>query len=209
MPVFIERGRAILPLHRSRVGTLVIAACLSLSAATTATAQAGFIKPERHDSLTSRIRTSFLLFRDTLRTVDSRSALLQRDIRFASNAVLISRARSIEQACTASLGMLDETRKTLFTPEAIQKLAADRRVALERSFEQLKITLGSCTTEFQQLATERGVDLKGRGATHSGRNQDSIENFESAAVYYLGVLGVRIRPYGSGENPYAGGGREN
>jgi hypothetical protein len=156
------------------------------------------------------VRDSYLSIRDTLRSVSAKSAILQRDARSSSDAVLLSRARGLDAACRASLRHLDRSREMMLAPGPGQRVPAPRRTALDRSFIELRATLTACGQEYRELSKrERVGEMRTRGVNQALKNQQAVRSFEAAADPYLLSLGVRIRPYGAGANPYAGGARKN
>ena len=151
------------------------------------------------------MRDSYVLFRDTLHAVSARSALLQRDLRSASDALLHSRARGIEIACTASLSLLVRSRNAMLGVPLARRATAPQRTALDKSLTELRTTLTSCSTEFKALAARDSTgEPRDRARGQAVKNLASIRNFEGAADPFLLSLGIRVRPYGAGANPYAG-----
>jgi hypothetical protein len=168
-------------------------------------AQGGFIKPEALDSASAAIHDSYVSVRDTLRAVSGKSSILQRDIRSASDAVLLSRARGLEAACSASLRHLDRSRSRILESELGRRAPAPRRTAVDRALLELRATLTTCAAEYQGMnrLDQMGL-MKERGASLALKNQMAIREFEGAAEPYLLSLGIRVRPHGAGANPYAG-----
>lgn len=168
-------------------------------------AQGGFIKPEVLDSASAAIHDSYVSVRDTIRAVSGKSSILQRDIRSASDAVLLSRARGLEAACSASLRHLDRSRSRILESELARRAPAPRRTAMDRALLELRATLTTCATEYKGMSR---LDLMGlmkeRGANLALKNQIAIREFEGAAEPYLLSLGIQVRPHGAGANPYAG-----
>lgn len=156
------------------------------------------------------MRDSYLSIRDTLRSVSAKSATLQRDVRTSSDAVLLSRARGLEAACNASLRHLDRSRELMLASNPGQRVPAPRRTTLDRSFIELRATLTACGQAYREMSKrERVGEMRSRGVNQAVKNQQTIRSFEAAAEPYMLSLGVRIRPYGSGANPYAGGTRQH
>jgi hypothetical protein len=168
-------------------------------------AQGGFIKPEVLDSASAAIHDSYVSVRDTLRSVSGKSSLLLRDIRSASNAVLFSRARGLEAACSASLRHLDRSRSRMLDSELARRAPAPRRTAMDRALLELRATLATCAEEYKGMnRLDQMGQMKERGASLALKNQIAIRNFEGTAEPYLLSLGIRVRPHGAGANPYAG-----
>jgi hypothetical protein len=183
---------------------------LALAAASPAMAQSDFVRPEALDSASAQMRDSYVLVRDTLRQVNAGSALLQRDVRIGSEAVLISRARMLESSCSASLRQLDLARREMLASKLAPRAPAPRRTALDKSLTDLRSVLLTCVSEYQKLGTRaQAPEIRGRGIAQSRTNQQAVRNFESAADAYLLSLGIKVRPFGAGENPLAGTSRVN
>lgn len=168
-------------------------------------AQGGFIKPEVLDSSSAVMRDSYVSVRDTLRAVTGKSAIFQRDSRSASGAVLLSRSRGLEAACSASLRHLDRSRSRMLESGPARRAPAPRRTALDRAFLELRATLTTCASEYKSMnRVDQAEEIRARGVRLAVRNQVTIRDFESAAEMYLLSIGIRVRPHGAGANPYAG-----
>ena len=156
------------------------------------------------------MRDTYVSVRDTLRVVSGKSAMLQRDIRSATDAMLRSRARSLDAACTASLRHLDRSRERMLMTAAAQRAPTPRRTALDRAFIELRATLTTCAAEYQGMSHfDKAEEMRARGVSIAAKNQLAIRNFEIAAEPFLLSLGIRVRPHGAGANPYAGTSRTN
>ena len=156
------------------------------------------------------MRDTYVSVRDTLRVVSGKSAILQRDIRSATDAVLLSRARGLDAACAASLRHLDRSRARMLETAAARRVPAPRRTALDRAFIELRATLATCAAEYKGMShIEKAEEMRARGVNIAAKNQLAIRNFEIAAEPYLLSLGIRVRPHGAGANPYAGTSRTN
>jgi len=151
------------------------------------------------------MRDSYIAFRDTLHAVTSTSAMLQRDSRISSEAVLTTRARNIEFACSTSLRFLDRTRMAMLEGGPGTRAPLPRRTTLDKSFIELRAALSTCSTEFKELSRrEKAGEIRDRGVVQAGKNLVAIRNFEGAADPFFQSLRIRVRPYGSGANTYAG-----
>lgn len=169
----------------------------------------GFIKPEVLEPAAIVMRDSYSSVRDTLRAVSGKSAILQRDVRSATDAVLLSRARGLESGCSASLRHLDRSRDLILGSSGLGSRApAPRRTVLDRSLIELRSALTTCATEYKGMSSWARVgEMRARGVNIASRNQIAIRNFEAAAEPYLLSVGIKMRPYGSGANSYAGSSR--
>ena len=156
------------------------------------------------------MRDSYVSVRDTLRLVSGKSAILMRDVRSATDAVLLSRARGLDAACTASLRHLDRSRTKLLESEMTRRAPAPRRTTLDRAIIELRAALTTCSAEFKGMSSPgKGEEMRARGVNIAAKSQLAIRNFENAAEPYLLSLGIRVRPHGAGANPYAGTSRVN
>lgn len=170
----------------------------------------GFIKPEVLDSASAVLRDNYVSVRDTLRAVTGKVAILQRDLRSASDAVLLSRARGLDAACSAALRHLDRSRSGTLGSERGRRAPAPRRTAADRAFIELRATLVECGTEYKAInRLDQASQVRDRGTGVGIKAQLAIRNFEEAAEAYLLSLGIRVRPFGSGANPYAGSSQRN
>jgi hypothetical protein len=170
--------------------------------------QSGFIKPQILDSASAALREGYIATRDTLRAVSGKSALLQRDIRSSTDAMLLSRARNLEVLCTASLRQLDRSRVRLLDGEVARRAPAPRRTALDRSIIELRAALTTCASEYRSMSLPESAEaMRARGVNVALKNQVAVRSFENTAELYLLSVGIRVRPHGSGSNPYAGSAR--
>lgn len=166
-----------------------------------------FVRPENFDSATVRIRESFIALRDTLHSITAGSARLQRDLQSASGPVLVSHARVVRNACSNSLKGVDGAREGMFAGRPVTDIPLTRRTALDRSFIQLRAALVQCAADFSELsAAGQGQRIRDVGMSRLLPSREAIRNFEAAGDIYLRSLRVRVRPFGAGESPLAGGG---
>jgi hypothetical protein len=133
-----------------------------------------------------------------------------RDVRSASDAVLLSRARGLETACSASLRHLDRSRAGILESERGRRAPAPRRTGFERAYLDVRATLATCAAEYKGMSRmDQAGQMREQGVSIALKNQLGIRAFEGAAESYLMSLGIRVRPYGAGANPYAGSSRRN
>ena len=156
------------------------------------------------------MRDDYVSVRATLRVVSGKAAILQRDIRTATDAVLRSRARALDDACGASLSDLTRAQGRMLEPGMARRVPVPRRAALDRAFLELRSALTACGKEYKAMSgREKGEEMRARGVSIAAKTQVAIRNFEIAAEPYLLSLGIRVRPHGAGANPYAGTTRTN
>lgn len=124
--------------------------------------------------------------------------------------MLFSRARGLEAACAASLRHLDRSRASILASERGRRASAPRRTGFERAYIDVRATLATCTAGYKGISRmNQAGEMREQGVSIALKNQLAIRAFESAAESYLMSLGIRVRPYGAGPNPYAGSSRRN
>jgi hypothetical protein len=90
------------------------------------------------------------------------------------------------------------------TPPA--KVPVARRTALDQKFADLKASLSQCSTDFKAMTElHKAQEIKESGVTRLLQTENAIQSFETAGYTYMLSLGVKIRPYGAGVSPLAGG----
>lgn len=173
-------------------------------------AQAGYVKPEVLDSASARLRDHYVSLRDTLHIVTGGSAVLQRDVRYASDPVVLSRARRIESACNSSLRGLDQGQEEMLNSGPGRKAPTDRRVSLQKSFNELNAALTACSRDFKVMG-ERGNEpqIRNEGPGKLNQVQVAVRNFEGSADEFLRSVGIRVRPHGAGPSSLAGSPQSN
>ena len=175
---------------------------------TPASAQA-FIKPDALDSTRARIRSSYVILRDTLHSVTSGSSLLQRDLRSGSPAILLSRVRTIGRACRNGSRIWSDSRDGLLESPAAVTVPRQVRAALDQRLRELREALTTCSSEFDELAAPGHVqDIRDHATPRALKAQTAVRNFEEAARHYLASLRITVRPRGAGPSPFASGGTQ-
>lgn len=183
---------------------LIVCAIL-MGAASPIAAQSSVVMPERLSPEQLSVRNAYLVLRDSLHAVEAGGARLVRDKRGSSDASLSSRARVISRGCVASLGLIDSARVRMMAIESDNPRVRERRSNLSDSFTELAAGLGKCQTEFTRLADPANVEeLRGYGFGRAEAIREIIQHFNKMSVEYLRILGIEIRPIGSGANPLAG-----
>lgn len=173
-------------------------------------AQGGFIRPDpKLDSAAVSARDAYLVLRDTLRTIDAASSRLTRDIRSGTGALLLSRVRAIRAGCAAALRAEEPARKNLLAAEVAQRTPTVRRTELEQSITELRAALTRCVEEYTgYVDRERPEEVRNTGNQLASATITTSHKFERIAERYLLAVGVKIRPYGAGPNPFAGSARQ-
>jgi hypothetical protein len=157
------------------------------------------------DSARAELRDALVVFRDSLITVDGAAARLQRDFRLASAPSLLSRARTMRDACARSLQTVPTTRATL----QAAKLTHPRRLQLRRelviALDSLKDVLRYCETEFSAMSKpEQAEVVRGYGNDRATRVQAGLRSYERTLRGFLQVMGIRVLPLGVPGSPSAG-----
>jgi len=153
------------------------------------------------------MRDDYLVFRDTLRAIDAASARLNRDIRTASGALLLSRTRAVRTACSNALRGVDSARRDLLESPYAVRSPLRARNDVSKTQSELRLALSQCVAEFEQYADPaRASAIRDTGTRSASDAVTVAKKFERAAEAFLGSLGITVRPYGAGDgpNPFAG-----
>jgi hypothetical protein len=154
------------------------------------------------DSARAGLRDALLVLRDTLNTIDGAAARLQRDFRAASEPSLVSRARTMYQACARSGRTIPPTRQAVQDFNLNDPVKAKRRQELLGSMDRLKEAVVRCETEFAAMSrSDQGERVRGYGNDRAIRVQTAIRGYEMALRDFLGVMGIRVQPLGAGSRP--------
>jgi len=154
------------------------------------------------DSARAALRDNLLVFRDTLNTVDGAAARLQRDFREASGASLISRARTMSQACARSVRTVPPTRHTVQSFKLTEPAKLKQRQDLLNSLDQLKEALVRCETEFAAMSQpDQAEQVRGYGNDKATRTLTAIHTYEMALRDFFVTMGIRVEPLGAGSRP--------
>jgi hypothetical protein len=167
----------------------------------------GFIKPDpKLDSASASMRDGYLEFRDTLRTIDAASFRLNRDIRTASGALLLSRTRAVRSACANALRWVDPARQNLLGSPNAGRVPQRARDDVTKTQAELRLALSHCVAEFDEYSDLARANAVRDVGTRSASDAVLVaKKFERAAEAFLSTLGITVRPYGAGAtNPFAG-----
>jgi hypothetical protein len=154
------------------------------------------------------MRDEYLVFRDTLRAIDAASSRLSRDIRTASDALLLSRTRAVRTACSNALRGVDSARQDLLESPYAVRASLRARNDVSKAQGELRLALSQCVAEFDQYADlARAASIRDAGSRSASDAVMVGKKFERAAEAFLASLGITVRPYGAGEgpNPFASG----
>jgi hypothetical protein len=169
-------------------------------------AQGTVVRPEAPlDSARAALRDNLLTFRDSLRTIDAAAARLHRDYRQASEAILLSRARVMTQACTRSVRNVPLARRAVQVSVASNDARRQSRRDLLGALERLNRVLTRCQTEFSGLSRPgQGERVRGYGNNWAIRIQSGLREYERVLDRYLNAMGIQIQPAGSRSPVLAG-----
>ena len=167
-----------------------------------------WVRPEAPlDSARAALRDDLLTFRDSLRTIDAAAARLQRDYRQASEAVLLSRARVMTQACERSVRNVPLARRAVQLSAASNDARQQTRRDLLEALDRLNRVLTGCQTEFSALSQRgQGERVRGYGNDRAIRIQSGLREYERVLARYLNAMGIRIHPADSRSPVLAGWG---
>lgn len=150
------------------------------------------------------LRDSYLAYRDTLRTIDASTALLLRDIRGRSDALVLSRARAVASACAASRRGLEPTRSAMLESPAVADARPATRQRVADRFAELAVALDACIRDFSPVRSIADVPgFLDRGPAPAVTARDASNQLERAAEVLLKSLHIDIRPFGAGPSPFA------
>lgn len=153
------------------------------------------------------MRNNYLVFRDSLRAIDAASSRLNRDIRTASGALLLSRARAVRNACSNALRTVDSARQDLLGSPYAVRSPQRARDDVSKAQGELRLALTHCVTQFDEYSDPAKATAVRDIGTQSVSDAVTVgKKFERAAEAFLGTLGITVRPYGAGDapNPFAG-----
>lgn len=169
-------------------------------------AQGTVVHPEAPlDSARAALRDDLLTFRDSLLTIDAAAARLHRDYRQASEAVLLSRARVMTEACTRSVRNVPLARRAVQVSAASSDARRQTRRDLLGALDRLNRVLTGCQTEFTGLSQRgQGERVRGYGNDSAIRIQSGLREYERVLARYLNAMGIRIHPADSRSPVLAG-----
>jgi hypothetical protein len=154
------------------------------------------------DSARAAVRDAVLVLRDSLLTIDAAAARLQRDYQAASSQWLLSRARSMYDACARSARTLPSTRLAVQRGQLNEPLKVKRRQELLGAMDHLKEALGTCESEFEAMSKPGQAErVRGYGNDRATRVQSALRRYEVTLRDFLGTMGIRVLPLGVGAAP--------
>lgn len=169
-------------------------------------AQGTVVRPEpRLDAGRVALRDTLLQFRDSLNSVAAAASRLQRDFRQSSAASLLSRARTMHQACARSLRTLPGARKTVLEAEAANPRQLQRRGEMVAALDQLQKALVRCQADFAAMSRAGEAErVRGYGNDRAGRVVAAMRRYEGVLGQFLSSMGIKVNPLGAGTRPLAG-----
>jgi hypothetical protein len=183
--------------------TWLLLGCLLWPAGVTAQT---IMRPEPPlDSARAALRDALLVLRDSLNTVDGAAARLQRDFRQSSEASLLSRARSMREACARSIRTVGPTRRVLRAAHLSEVPRARRRGELIAALDRLKGVLSRCETEFAAMSGPgQGERVRGYANDRATPVLAALRKYEQTLRDFFDVMKIRVMPLSSSPRPAAG-----
>ena len=136
---------------------------------------------EAVDATHARVRDALVMLRDTLNLVDAAVGRMQRDVARSSDAVLVSRSRTLRDRCqrgavTASSVGRTATEAGLPSPDPKRRL-----VQLRSALDSLQAALTECEKVFGEMsAAPKAEELRGYAVSRALKAQSAIRRYESA-----------------------------
>jgi hypothetical protein len=150
------------------------------------------------DSARAALRDDLLTFRDSLSTIDAAAARLYRDYRQASEAILLSRARVMTEACTRGGRNVPLARRSVQASQASNQARRQTRKELLGALDRLTKVLTGCQAEFQSFSRPgQGEAVRGYGNNRAIRIQAGLREYERVLARYLHAMGIKVGPLGS------------
>ena len=178
---------------------------LLMAGAAPATAQTVIRPAPPLDSARAAVRDALLVLRDSLGTIGSAAARLQRDYQEASGAALLSRARSMQEACTRSKITVPSTREAVLETKVSEPQRVKQQQELVGALDRLKNALTRCESEFTEMSRPGQSEVvRGYGNDKATRLQQEVQRYERSLNEYLGVMGIRVTPAGAEAHPSSG-----
>jgi len=157
------------------------------------------------DSARAALRDALVLLSDSLGTIDAAAARLQRDYREASGPSLLSRARTMHEACTRSIGMVPPTRDRVLATKVSESQRIKHQRELVSALDQLKTALNHCESEFAKMSQPGQSEIvRGYGNDRATKVQDALRSYERTLREFFGVMGIRVIPPGAETKPSSG-----
>jgi hypothetical protein len=167
-------------------------------------AQTVIVPAKPLDAPRARVRNTLLMVRDSLITVNSATARLQRDYRHTSAALLTQRARTVAEACARSSRVLPSAR------DAISQLVSDERQlhrtreGFLQAIDSLRTAMDRCQAEFAAMAVPgKGEEVRGYGNRRAEPIIDALNGYDAAANSYFKTWQMDVRPLGARPSPLA------
>lgn len=154
------------------------------------------------DSARAALRDAVLVLRDSLVTIDAAAARLQRDYQAASGQSLLSRARSMYDACGRSRRTVPATRLAVQSANLSQPVKVKRRREVVAALDQLKQALDRCELEFAAMSKPGQAErVRGYANDRASRVQRALRHYELALRDFLGTMDIKVLPLGVSAGP--------
>jgi hypothetical protein len=145
------------------------------------------------DSTRSALRDVLGILRDSLLAVNGAAVRLQRDVRQASNASLLSRARVMRDACAGSSPALGVARGEVTGLRLPQADRAKSRRELVNALNRLEVALTRCETDFAAMSQDGQAEtVRGYAYNRSLRLQKVMQGYEAALRRFLDLMGMQL-----------------
>lgn len=147
------------------------------------------------DSARSGVRDVLGILRDSLLAVNGAAVRLQRDVRQASNALLLSRARVMREACSGSAPALGVARGEVNGIRISQADRAKTRGELVKALNRLDAALTRCETQFAAMSQAGQAEtVRGYAYNRSLRVQRALQDYEVVLRRFLDVMAIQLPP---------------
>jgi hypothetical protein len=157
------------------------------------------------DSARLQLRDALVVFRDSLLTVNAAAVRLQRDVRQASAASLLSRARVMRSACAGSGRALGPARELVRAMPLSEAERIKPRRELVSVLDRLKGALTRCETDFAAMSQDGQAEtVRGYAYNRSGRVQRVLQEYEATLRRFLDVMGMQLPAPGPGSHTATG-----
>ncbi len=184
--------------------TLLLALGLAL-APSLALAQGGAIFPTKPlDPVRLHARNTLLVLRDSLMSVNSAAARMQRDYRETSAIALTGHARRVADACTRAARNVPEARAAVLDAPLTSRAQQRVQVTLLRMLDSVAVETTHCGSEFGALAAPgKGEDVRGYANRRIEPVLALLVRYDRAATGFFKVYQIDVDPIGARPNPLA------
>jgi hypothetical protein len=184
--------------------TLSVASASALASGGLHAQSAAIMPAAPLDARRLEARNALVALRDSLNTVSSAAARLQRDFRGTSALALTGRARALASACDRSGRMIAPARAVVAGMPAATSAQRRYQDSLVKALGSLSATILRCGTEFGAMAAPgKGEEVRGYGNRRAEPLIAAISEYSGVAQGFFSVYDIEVRPPGAGKNPLA------